>query len=53
MFKEYLRTQGHETEAKAKAAFDKWGRNAFEFPAPNFLSLYKEQCMEPFFVFQV
>jgi hypothetical protein len=52
-FKEYLKTQGYETEAKAKAAFDKWGKNAFEFPAPNFLSLYKEQCMEPFFVFQV
>ncbi|CAI7837040.1 unnamed protein product [Closterium sp. NIES-54] len=25
----------------------------FEFPAPTFLALFKEQCSEPFFVFQV
>jgi len=34
------------------AARAKWGENRFVFPQPTFLALFKEQCMEPFFVFQ-
>ncbi|XP_074308297.1 putative manganese-transporting ATPase PDR2 [Silene latifolia] len=49
----YLKSTGHGTEAKAVAATEKWGRNAFEYPQPTFQKLMKEHCMEPFFVFQV
>ncbi|CAA7406797.1 unnamed protein product [Spirodela intermedia] len=49
----YLRNTGHGSEAKVTAAAEKWGRNAFEYPKPTFQKLMKEQCMEPFFVFQV
>ncbi|KAM0949224.1 putative P-type Mg(2+) transporter [Dioscorea sansibarensis] len=49
----YFKCTGHGTEAKVKAATDKWGRNAFEYPQPTFQKLMKEHCMEPFFVFQV
>lgn len=49
----YLRNTGHGSEAKVASATDKWGRNVFEYPQPTFQKLMKEQCMEPFFVFQV
>ncbi|KAF9596590.1 hypothetical protein IFM89_012713 [Coptis chinensis] len=49
----YLKSTGHGSEAKVVAAFEKWGRNAFEYPQPTFQKLMKEHCMEPFFVFQV
>ncbi|KAH0456227.1 hypothetical protein IEQ34_014134 [Dendrobium chrysotoxum] len=49
----YLKSTGHGTDAKVAAAIDKWGRNVFEYPQPTFQKLMKEQCMEPFFVFQV
>nr|GMC63166.1 probable manganese-transporting ATPase PDR2 [Ipomoea batatas] len=49
----YLKNTGHGTEAKVLAATEKWGRNVFEYPQPTFQKLMKEQCMEPFFVFQV
>ncbi|KAL3502168.1 hypothetical protein ACH5RR_036617, partial [Cinchona calisaya] len=49
----YLKCTGHGTEAKVVAATEKWGRNVFEYPQPTFPKLMKEQCMEPFFVFQV
>ncbi|PKA61130.1 putative cation-transporting ATPase [Apostasia shenzhenica] len=49
----YLKCTGHGTDAKVIAATDKWGRNVFEYPQPTFQKLMKEQCMEPFFVFQV
>ncbi|XP_031107109.1 probable manganese-transporting ATPase PDR2 isoform X2 [Ipomoea triloba] len=49
----YLKNTGHGTEAKVVAATEKWGRNVFEYPQPTFQKLMKEQCMEPFFVFQV
>ncbi|XP_019184205.1 PREDICTED: probable manganese-transporting ATPase PDR2 [Ipomoea nil] len=49
----YLKNTGHGTEPKVVAATEKWGRNVFEYPQPTFQKLMKEQCMEPFFVFQV
>ncbi|PSR88079.1 Manganese-transporting ATPase [Actinidia chinensis var. chinensis] len=49
----YLKSTGHGSEAKVLAATEKWGRNIFEYPQPTFRKLMKEQCMEPFFVFQV
>ncbi|XP_020593428.1 probable manganese-transporting ATPase PDR2 [Phalaenopsis equestris] len=49
----YLKSTGHGTDAKVTTATDKWGRNVFEYPQPTFQKLMKEQCMEPFFVFQV
>ncbi|XP_073306723.1 probable manganese-transporting ATPase PDR2 [Primulina huaijiensis] len=49
----YLKNTGYGTEAKVLAATEKWGRNVFEYPQPTFQKLMKEQCMEPFFVFQV
>ncbi|CAI7759985.1 unnamed protein product [Closterium sp. NIES-54] len=52
-FGTYVQWKGYGTPAKVDAARHRWGRNAFEFPAPTFLALFKEQCSEPFFVFQV
>ncbi|GJP47781.1 hypothetical protein CLOM_g6950 [Closterium sp. NIES-68] len=52
-FGAYVQWKGYGTHAKVEAARHRWGRNAFEFPAPTFLALFKEQCSEPFFVFQV
>ncbi|XP_038692618.1 probable manganese-transporting ATPase PDR2 isoform X2 [Tripterygium wilfordii] len=49
----YLKSTGHGSEAKVVSAFERWGRNVFEYPQPTFQKLMKEQCMEPFFVFQV
>ncbi|KAM1366232.1 hypothetical protein ACFX2I_044366 [Malus domestica] len=49
----YLKSTGHGSEAKVVAATEKWARNAFEYPQPTFQKLMKENCMEPFFVFQV
>ncbi|EEC79200.1 hypothetical protein OsI_19908 [Oryza sativa Indica Group] len=52
-FEHYIKGTGYGTEAKINTAVDKWGRNIFEYPQPTFQKLMKEQCMEPFFVFQV
>ncbi|KAI9114351.1 hypothetical protein K1719_014579 [Acacia pycnantha] len=49
----YLKSTGHGTEAKVLAATEKWGRNIFDYPQPTFQKLLKENCIEPFFVFQV
>ncbi|KAL1201130.1 putative manganese-transporting ATPase PDR2 [Cardamine amara subsp. amara] len=52
-FGDYLKCTGHGTEAKVATATEKWGRNVFDYPQPTFQKLMKENCMEPFFVFQV
>ncbi|XP_048327551.1 probable manganese-transporting ATPase PDR2 isoform X2 [Ziziphus jujuba] len=52
-FAYYLKCTGHGSEAKVVSAMEKWGRNVFEYPQPTFQKLMKENCMEPFFVFQV
>lgn len=49
----YSKCSGYGSELKVQAATEKWGRNVFEFPQPTFWSLFKDQCLEPFFVFQV
>lgn len=49
----YLKHTGHGSEAKVVSATEKWGRNVFEYPQPTFQKLMKENCMEPFFIFQV
>uniref|UniRef100_A0A0A9CI02 P5A-ATPase transmembrane helical hairpin domain-containing protein n=1 Tax=Arundo donax TaxID=35708 RepID=A0A0A9CI02_ARUDO len=53
LLEHYAKGTGYGTEAKINTAVDKWGRNIFEYPQPTFQKLMKEQCMEPFFVFQV
>ncbi|CAH8303974.1 unnamed protein product [Eruca vesicaria subsp. sativa] len=52
-FGHYLKCTGHGTEAKVATATEKWGRNVFDYPQPTFQKLLKENCTEPFFVFQV
>ncbi|GBG89136.1 hypothetical protein CBR_g48843 [Chara braunii] len=52
-FGTYMKCTGHASEARAEVAKEKWGPNVFDFPQPTFGKLFKEQCMEPFFVFQV
>ncbi|OWM80718.1 probable manganese-transporting ATPase PDR2 [Punica granatum] len=52
-FSYYHKNTGHGTEAKVGVAIEKWGRNVFDYPQPTFQKLMKENCMEPFFVFQV
>ncbi|KAK4770521.1 hypothetical protein SAY87_031053 [Trapa incisa] len=52
-FSYYIKNTGHGTEAKVALAIEKWGRNIFDYPQPTFQKLMKENCMEPFFVFQV
>lgn len=49
----YFKSTGHGSDAKVLTATEKWGRNVFEYPQPTFQKLMKENCMEPFFVFQV
>lgn len=49
----YLKNTGHGTDAKVAVATENWGRNVFDYPQPTFQKLMKENCMEPFFVFQV
>ncbi|KAK4744808.1 hypothetical protein SAY87_011120 [Trapa incisa] len=53
IFSYYIKNTGHGTEAKVGVAIEKWGRNIFDYPQPTFQKLMKENCMEPFFVFQV
>ncbi|KAF8022985.1 hypothetical protein BT93_F0484 [Corymbia citriodora subsp. variegata] len=53
IFGYYLKNTGHGTDAKVAVATEKWGRNVFDYPQPTFPKLMKENCTEPFFVFQV
>ncbi|KAJ1483354.1 hypothetical protein T484DRAFT_1800651, partial [Baffinella frigidus] len=34
-------------------AMARWGINSFEIPLPTFWELYRDQCRQPFFVFQM
>ncbi|KAK3283026.1 hypothetical protein CYMTET_9259, partial [Cymbomonas tetramitiformis] len=52
-FGRYLGYNGLQSETLKAAAEAKWGPNKFEIPVPSFQQLYKEQMLEPFFVFQV
>ena len=45
---ETFRSQEEVAEARGK-----WGHNKISIPSPNFWTLYVEQTLSPFFVFQV
>jgi len=49
---EYRDSKGHSNESY-KEALRKFGPNKFDIPRPNFMDLYKEQMLAPFFVFQL
>eukprot|EP00899_Mesostigma_viride_P025895 jgi/Mesvir1/6490/Mv16761-RA.2 len=49
----YVQQRGYGTEQRCMAGARMWGENRFDFPAPQFWPLFKEQCLAPFFVFQV
>lgn len=48
----YVAQHGH-SDASARAAEAKWGRNAMDVPMPAFAELYKQHVVAPFFVFQL
>eukprot|EP00983_Pelagomonas_calceolata_P101645 1158718-Pelagomonas_calceolata.AAC.3 len=48
-----MKATGHGTTAKALAAHDKYGLNAFEVPVPPFLKLLRGHLVAPFFCFQL
>ncbi|KAF2070934.1 hypothetical protein CYY_007740 [Polysphondylium violaceum] len=45
--------RGYQTKQEIEIATMQYGRNRLDIPIPSFLSLYKEQAIAPFFVFQV
>lgn len=49
----YQSARGLQTVEDVEQAQKKFGKNAFDIPMPTFWELYKEQAMQPFFVFQV
>jgi manganese-transporting P-type ATPase len=49
----YRTSRGVQSASDLAAAVKKYGRNVFDIPMPNFWELYKEQALQPFFVFQV
>lgn len=48
----YLQSKGIRSNEELQQARDKYGRNDFELPVPQFTELLKEQLVAPFFVFQ-
>jgi manganese-transporting P-type ATPase len=49
--KEFQDSKGH-TSKSAEDALTFWGKNELEFPIPDFIDLFLEQVVSPFFVFQ-
>ncbi len=49
---ELLKHKGHNNR-ESLLAEQKWGLNEFDIPVPNFLDLYVEHLVAPFFVFQI
>ena len=47
----YQDTEGMETEYDLKKADLIWGPNKMSIPIPDFLTLYKQHMVAPFFVF--
>ena len=52
-FSEYLSSHGNDSGVEQDDATLRWGRNRFDIPMPEFLELYKEQAVAPFFIFQI
>eukprot|EP00011_Vannellida_sp_DIVA3-517-6-12_P012844 CAMPEP_0114609380 /NCGR_PEP_ID=MMETSP0168-20121206/3060_1 /TAXON_ID=95228 ORGANISM="Vannella sp., Strain DIVA3 517/6/12" /NCGR_SAMPLE_ID=MMETSP0168 /ASSEMBLY_ACC=CAM_ASM_000044 /LENGTH=1171 /DNA_ID=CAMNT_0001820299 /DNA_START=63 /DNA_END=3576 /DNA_ORIENTATION=- len=52
-FDEYNAAIGYRNQAALDNAEHNWGSNEFSIPSPEFMELYKEQALAPFFVFQV
>eukprot|EP01132_Coremiostelium_polycephalum_P002271 gene2271-2796_t len=50
---ELLQVKGYDTQEELDNANLKYNQNEFDIPLPSFMSLYKEQALAPFFVFQV
>lgn len=51
--KNYLTWKGHATMNHVNICLVRWGANEFDIPIPNFLDLYLDHLVAPFFVFQV
>lgn len=49
----YRSAKGIASAADLAEAIKQYGRNVFDIPMPTFWDLYKEQALQPFFVFQV
>lgn len=48
-----LSWRGHGSNESVAIAFARWGPNEFDIPYPEFIELFKEHLVAPFFVFQV
>jgi len=49
----FLEWQGHTTSEDVGLSLMRWGMNEYDIPIPNFLDLYLDHLVAPFFVFQV
>jgi cation-transporting ATPase 13A1 len=49
----YHNAEGFKDEDEVKRALLVWGKNKIDIPIPNFLDLYQEHLVAPFFVFQL
>ena len=47
----FTRAEGHTTEFDLKKAELVWGPNKMSIPIPDFIEIYKEHMVAPFFVF--
>lgn len=52
-FEFYKKATGYQTQDEIEKAEAKYGLNRFDIPIPTFGELYKEQAVQPFFVFQI
>lgn len=52
-FEDYLKSQGYHSESQIKEVQSIYDSNKFDIPMPEFLELYKEQALAPFFIFQL
>lgn len=53
LLKDFLEWRGHRSPYDVALSLMRWGINEFDIPIPNFLDLYLDHLVAPFFVFQV